>query len=327
MPRRTLLAIGLSVVLAQPSCAESVTLRYGQIPSTVRAVSSLDLFIAERHGFFAREGITLQRIPIAGGTDKMVAALGEGRVDVTQTATPYFIQAVLAGSDAVAIAGGTANPIYSLIAKPEIASFAGLRGRVVGLSLPVDTISISMRKLLALKGLTAADYSVKELVGTPVRFDCLKRGECDAVPLGQPEDFIAIGEGYRRLGLSTEAVASFQFQVVAARRPWAVVNRDTMVRFVRSLAGAFRFIHDVGNRSDVVDAIVKSTGASKQIAQATLALYFDPDRGVMPKQAEIDLNGLSQVIAFMAEGGILSAPLPPPERFIDLQYLRAAGVE
>ena len=66
------------------------------------------------------------------------------------------------------------------------------RARLLGLSLPVDTISISMRKLLALKGLGADDYRVKELVGTPVRFECLKRGECDGVPLGQPDDLIAI---------------------------------------------------------------------------------------------------------------------------------------
>ena len=325
--RIAMLAALVSVVSTAPACGQMLTLRYGQIPSTVRGVSSLYLFLAEQKGFLTREGIKLERIPIAGGTDKMVAALGEGRVDVTQTATPYLIQAVLAGSDAVAIAGETANPIYSLIAKPEIAGIADLKGRVVGLSLPIDTISISMRKLLALKGLGTADYSVKELVGTPVRFECLKRDECDAVPLGQPEDFIAIGQGYRRLGLSTEAVASFQFQVLAARRDWAQANKDTLVRFVRGLAAAFRFVRDPQNRTEVAEAIVQSTGAAPDIARATLALYFDPDRGVMPKQAEIDLKGLAQVIAFMGEGGALKPPLPAPERFVDLQYLRAAGVE
>ena len=95
---------------------------------------------------------------------------------MTQTATPYLIQAVLNGSPAVAIAGTTANPIYSLIAKPQIKDFADLKGKLIGLSLPVDTISISMRKLLALKGLGDADYRVKELVGTPLRAACLKPG-------------------------------------------------------------------------------------------------------------------------------------------------------
>ena len=308
------------------AAAESVTLRYGQIPSTVRSVLSLYAFIAQQKGFLARESIKLEHVPIPGGTDKMVAALGEGRVDVTQTASPYLIQAVLAGSDAVAIAGETANPIYSLIAKSEIASFSDLKGRLVGLSLPVDTISISMRKLLALKGLQEHDYRVKELVGSPVRFECLKRGECDAVPLGQPDDLVAIQQGYRRLGVSTEAVAAFQFQVIAARRAWAQSNKDTLVRFIRAMASAFGFIRDGANRGEVIKAMVELTGASDDIARQTLALYFEPDRGVLPKQAEIDLKGLAQVIAFMAEGGVLEPPLPAPERFVDLQYLRAAGV-
>ena len=214
--RQAIIAAWLCIPIA-PAAADTVTLRYGQIPSTVRSVSALYLSIAQQKGFFAREEVKLDLIPIAGGTDKMIAALDQGTVDVTQTATPYLIRAVLSGSDAVAIAGETANPVYSLIVKPQIQHFAELKGKTLGLSLPVDTISISMRKLLALKGLGEADYSVKELVGTPVRFDCLKRGECDAVPLGQPEDFVAMGEGYRRLGVSTEAVAAFQFQVVAAR--------------------------------------------------------------------------------------------------------------
>jgi hypothetical protein len=29
----------------------------------------------------------------------------------------------------------------------------------------------------------------------------------------------------------------------------------------------------------------------------------------------------------MGEAGTLKAPLPPTERFVDLQYLRAAGIE
>jgi hypothetical protein len=36
---------------------------------------------------------------------------------------------------------------------------------------------------------------------------------------------------------------------------------------------------------------------------------------------------LEQVIAMMAEARILKPPLPPAERFVDLQYLRAAGVQ
>jgi ABC-type nitrate/sulfonate/bicarbonate transport system substrate-binding protein len=307
--------------------AEPAKLRFGQIPSTIHAVSALYLFIAERQGLFARENVAVETVPIAGGTGNMVAALDRGDVDVTQTATPYLIQAALKGSPAVAIAGTTANPIYSLIAKPEIKNFADLKGKLVGLSLPVDTISMSTRKLLALNGLGEADFSVKELVGSPARDECLKRGECDAVPLGQPDDLVARSHGYQLLGFTTDAVASFQFEVLGARRDFAQSHAAAVTGFVRALADAFRFIRDTAHRDDVAKAIVELTGASDDIARATLKLYFEPDRGVLPKAAEIDLQGLAQVIAFMGEGGSIKPPLPAPQQFVDLQYLRAAGVK
>ncbi len=321
------LAICVALAGFSSARAETVTLRFGQIPSTVHAVSSLYLYIAEKQELFARENIAVATVQIPGGTGNMVAALDRGEVDVTQTATPYLIQAVLAGSPAAAIVGTTANPIYSLIAKPQIKNFADLKGKLIGLSLPVDTISISMRKLLALKGLSDADYRVKELVGTPVRAACLKSGECDAVPLGQPDDLIAIKDGYRRLGFSTEAVASFQFEVIAARRDFAQTHTPALIGFVSALADAFRFIRDPAHRDDAAKAIVALTGATDDIARATLNLYLDPDRGVMPRQAEIDLGGLAQVIAFMGEGGTIKPPLPAPEQFVDLRYLRAAGAQ
>jgi ABC-type nitrate/sulfonate/bicarbonate transport system substrate-binding protein len=326
MARVTAFYVVLLVGLPQAR-AEMATLRYGQIPSTVHGVSSLPRFIAERQGFFARENIALDVVQIPGGTGNMVAALDRGDVDVTQTATPYLVQAVLNGSQAAAIAGEIGNPVYSLIAKREIRNLASLKGKMIGLSLPIDTISISTRKLLALKGLNDADYRVKELVGTPARGACLKSGECDAVPLGQPDDLIAVKDGYRLLGVSTDAVASFQFEVIAARRDYAAAHAPAIIGFVSALADAFRFIRDPAHRGDVIKAFAELTGAPDDIARATLALYLDPDRGVLPKQAEIDLVGVAQVIAFMGQGGIIKEPLPAPEQFVDLRYLKAAGVK
>ena len=304
--------------------SETTTVRFGQIPSTVHGMSSLARFVAEKRAFFAKQNLRVQFVQIPGGTANMVKALDRGDVDLTQTATPYLIQAVLAGSDAAAVAGGTANPIYSLIAKPEIATFADLKGKTIGLSLPVDTISISTRKLLALNGLSDGDYRISQLVGTPARFKCLQMGECDAVPLGQPDDLVAIKQGYRRLGLSTDAVAAFQFEVVAARRSWAQAHKHTVVDFVRALAAAYRYIRDPSNHDEVVRYIVDLTGSSENVARETLKLYFEPDRGVLPQQAEISVPGLRQVIAFMLEVHAITPPPPDPQRFVDSRYWRKA---
>jgi hypothetical protein len=47
----------------------------------------------------------------------------------------------------------------------------------------------------------------------------------------------------------------------------------------------------------------------------------------MPKQAEINMAGMAKVIEMLAETGQIGAPPPPAERFVDLQYLQAAGLQ
>ena len=323
IPTGALLLLGLVQTLP----AQTITVRYGQIPSTIKTVSALQFTIAQRKGFFSLEGINLAMVPIEGGAINMMAALDKGTVEITRTATPYLIQAVLKGSEGVAIAGETLTPIYSLIAKPEIKTFADLKGKVVGLSLAVDTISISTRKLMAKNGIKEGNFKVKELVGTPARADCLRKGECDAVPLGQPEDFLLMKQGYQRLGVSTDAVPSFLFTVSAVRKSWGEKNQEALVRYVRGLASAFRFMRNSANRDEVVRMTAETTGSPEEIARQTLSLYFEPDRGVVPKQGELDVKGLGQVIQFMAEAGELKPPLPAPERFVDLQYLKAAELQ
>ena len=125
----------------------------------------------------------------------MVAAIDDGKVDLAHSSTPYLISAVLKGSNAVGIAGEIGNPVYTLIVRPEIASYADLRGKVIALSVAADTISITTRKLLAKHGVKDGEFKVRQLVGTPVRFACLKSGECAGVPLGQPADIEAVKDG------------------------------------------------------------------------------------------------------------------------------------
>ena len=115
------------------------------------------------------------------------------------------------------------------------------------------------------------------------------------MPLGQPEDFVLVKQGYQRLGVSTDAVPSFLFTVSAVRKSWGEKNKEALVRYVRGLASSYRFMRDPNSRDEVVRMAIETTGSSEEIARQTLALYFEPDRGVVPKQAELDIKGLGQV--------------------------------
>jgi ABC-type nitrate/sulfonate/bicarbonate transport system substrate-binding protein len=323
---RILLTALLGFCAVHAAAGATLKLRYGQAYSSAHSIFSLPVSVAQREGLFAREGLDVEvLVPIPGGSDKMIAALHDDFIDLTHVATPFLIRAAMAGSDAVAIAAEFDNPIYSLIAKPEIKTFADLKGKLVGLADEAGTIAISMRKLLALHGLRHGDFGVKVIEGTPTRWACLHRGECDAVVLGQPQDLLAMQEGFRLLGISNDAVPELLYTVTAARRSWAEAHKDAVTRYVRALAAAFGFIRDPANRDRVIKIIVDTTSVSDLIAGQTLDLFFRPERGVLPRHGEIELEGLEQVIALMGEAGNLNAPLPPADRFVDTQYLRAAG--
>ena len=316
------MATGCSVAAAQ-----TITLRYAQAASAHKSVYSLPIALAEREGLFRREGLDFRVvIPIPGGADLMIAALHDETADLAHVATPFLVRAALGGSDAVAIAAEFNDPIYSLVARPDIASIADLKGKVVALADPGGSITYSMRKLLELHGVREDELQVKTIDGTPARLNCLRRGGCAAVPLGQPQDLLAQAEGYRLLGVSNDAVPPFLYTVTAARRSWAAANPDAVVRYVRALANAFATLRDPAKRGVVVSTIVDITGVPEAVAGQVLDLYAQPGRSVLPRRGEVDLKGLAQVIAFMGESGQIKRPLPEPERFVDLRYLDLAGV-
>jgi ABC-type nitrate/sulfonate/bicarbonate transport system substrate-binding protein len=308
--------------------AQLLPLRYCQAYSAARSIFSLPIAVAQGQDFFRRQNLNFKLVvPIPGGSDKMIDALHDDTCDVTHVAAPFLIRAALNGSDAVAVAAEFTNPIYGLVVKPEIKSYDDLKGKMIGLADEAGTITISTRKLLAMHDVRAGDFRVKIIEGTPARWSCLKRGECDAVPLGQPQDLLAVKDGFRVLGISNDAVPDFLYTVSAARRSWAEKHQDTMARYIRALGAAFKFIRDPINRQSVGKTIVDSTDTPADIAQQTLKLFFEPERNVLPQRGEINIRGLTQVIAFMGEAGLLKEPLPAAERFVDLHYLPLAGVK
>jgi ABC-type nitrate/sulfonate/bicarbonate transport system substrate-binding protein len=330
MRRRLACVAGVAAIAAcliDPASARMLSLRYGQDYSAAHSIFSLPVAVAQREHLFAREGLDVQVvIPVPGGSDKMIAALNDDWIDVTHIATPFLVRAVMAGSDAAAIDTEFKNPIYSLIAKPAIKTYAALKGKLIGLANEQGTITISMRKLLAKHGLAPDGYAVKTEEGTPQRSYCLLHGDCDAAVLGQPQDLQAIAAGFSLLGRSDEAVPDYLYTVTAARRSWAQAHKEAVVRFVRAMADSFGFIRDPQNRGRVGKIIAATTGCSDAIAGKTLDLFLQGG-DVLPKRGEIDAKALAQVIAMMGEAGLLKPPLPPAERFVDLQYLTAAGVQ
>jgi NitT/TauT family transport system substrate-binding protein len=332
--KRVILGVLGSILLASLAppvrSQDVITLRYGQNKASVKSVSSLDLNVALRKGFLTREGIKLEIVQAESSTYELIENLNAGKSDITRTDMIYQILDDLKGSDNVAFASEMpAKPSYSLIVKPEIKTYADLKGKLIAISTPVDTITITIQKLLALNGLQPSEYRTVEDDTSTGRADCLTSGRCDGAAVGQPNDFDLINKnlGYHRLGDTSQALADFQFNATAVKRSWGATHKDALVRFVRAWADSFRFIHDPMHRDEVVKILADSTGFPEASARQVLTFYLDEgDKGIVPKQAEVNVKGVDQMIAIMAQADVIHRPLPGAERFVDLQYLQAAGI-
>ena len=302
---------------------ELLELRYAQTASTWRSIFSLPMRIADKEGFYAANGLDFKMVQIVGGAESSLVALEEGQADVAHVATSFLITAALRGADTVAIIAEFNNPIYSLVAKPWYKSIEELKGRRVAMADMTGSVSLATMALFEKHGLTKDDLDINVIEGTPGRFQCLMRGDCDAAPLGQPQDFHAVRQGFRLLGATNDAVPDFVYTVTAARKSWAAEHKEALARYVRAMRDSFRFIRDPQNRSRIAVLMKEWWGSSEETAFSTLDLFFQPEKNVLPFEGEINLRGVEQVIRFLKDGGVVTGPIPPAETFVDLQYLKA----
>ena len=274
------------------------------------------------------KGSIVVMVPIQGGTDRIVAALDKGEIDVGKNATPYLIQAVLKGSDAVAVMSQTTNPIYSLIVRPEIKSFADLKGKTFGLSTPGDTITLSAVRLLGAKG-TQTRRLQRQGRGRhagALRLPQIRRMRCGADgPAGgsrRPSSSVS-----RASPSPTRPAPTSSSTSTWRGAPGASQNKDTLVRFVRAMASAYAFMNDPKNRDEITTSIKETGKISDEVARQIFAPYLDPDQERVAATRRIDLAAFNRVLALMSEVGAIPSPPPPAEKFVDLQYLKAAGIQ
>ena len=324
----------LAFAIAPKAAAEDMPLlRYAIGSEDTHSLSQLPTEVAQRKKLFDREGVHVEFVRNSASNSR-AAAEGYnpsiergGPADMTRVSAGYFIHAVLKGSDTVIVATQTNNPVYSIIAAPEIRTFADLKGKVIALTSAWDTITLTSRKLLAMHGLGPNDFQVEGSIrGSQSRFACMQSGRCAANSAGHPSDIHAIEAGYHRLGTTNE-IGPVIYDVEIVRRDWAQMHKDTVVRYIRAVADAMRFINDRGNRDEVEKIAAELTREPQGVVKEMLAAYYDPGLRVLPRQGEVDMTSFSYLLQVLKEAGVYDRPLPPAERFVDLSYAQAAGIQ
>jgi len=324
-----LAAIGFAVGYGGMAAAQApATIRYGV--DTERNINALSQVIAERQGFLAGEGIKLEPVRFLTGADRasnrsaMVA--NRGNIDMTRGQATFVIEEGLKGGNLAAVAAVVNNPVYFMVARSDIKTFADLKGKSLVEPSATDPITLTARRLLEMHGLKEGDVEIKYIGGSEPRVACLRSGACAAGSLSQPAVFAAFDAGFHTLAMHIET-GPLLYVVEIVDRSWAEAHSDVVVRYLRATAAATRFIHDPRNRDDVVKAAMGLTAEPENRAREMLASIWDDKNHVLPRQGEIDMDALKAMIALHGRYGIWKEPLPAADRFVDLRYAKMAGIQ
>src|SRR5215467_7658481 len=181
----TLLSAGL--VLAAP-------LRVG-VPSP--SVSYLPLIVAWKMDFFAQEGVQAEFIVMKPSI--IPPAMVNGEIHFT-TATGTAIGATLRGFPFKTVIFFSSKLMDSLVTRPDIKTFADLRGKIVGIDTPGATTDVITRLLLEKKNLDPGrDLKVLATGHEGIRLEQLKIKQIDAAMLGPQGVVVAKRAGLRVL--------------------------------------------------------------------------------------------------------------------------------
>src|ERR1041384_207627 len=184
---------------AQPAL-EEVIIGY---PS--RALTELPTHVALKNGFFRNEGLDVKLVQARSNI--LAAALASSSMGYITSVTTT-LGGIMGGLPAKVIAGVTKNNPDFLMVRPEIRSFAELKGKKLAVSGFGGASHQRMLIVLTKNGTTpSTDVTILSVGDARLRFEQLRAGAIDATVLTAPNNFIAERAGFRSLGSSSALLA------------------------------------------------------------------------------------------------------------------------
>lgn len=287
------------------------------------------LWVAQERGLFARYGVAVDVIEIPGSVVQWTA-FAEGRADLAITLMDNVVayregqgEAPVTVPDAIAVMASDARLMPALMVRPDIASYADLKGQTLSVDAVVTGLALILFALLEQGGLLKVDYEIVRTGGVLQRFEGLKRREFAGALFNAPFSSQLEELGFNRLDTAESVMARYQGHVVATRRGWAEKNRDALAGFLRGLSDAIDWLYEPANRTDAFAIFGRAMPAGGDPARVAYSVLFDAKSGFAKKGA-VDIEGIAAVLDLRARFGTPRKPMKAPEVYFDPRYLEAA---
>jgi len=239
------------------------------------------IYVAMHKGFFAAEGLDLE-LNFAQSGAAVTQQLTGGSLDVAlSVGISDPIHAIEKGAPLalIRIVGNSAP--YVLIAKPNIKTFADLKGKTISSGAINDVTNNYLIRMLEGNGLKKGDYEIISAGVAAARFAALKAGVADAAIVLPPLNFVANAGGFNTIGFAADFVKDMPFTGMAVHRRWAAANMSTAKRVLAATDKSVAWLADPANRAEAIELLVKHARSTKEDAEASYDFlrrinYFEP---------------------------------------------------
>jgi ABC-type nitrate/sulfonate/bicarbonate transport system substrate-binding protein len=279
--------------------------------------------VAEQRGYFADENLEVRFNRVRSSKEQMRNFI-DGTFDLVQTNADNIIawaegQGADPGkNDFVIFLGGYRGLARDLFVAPGIQSFDDLRGK----TLAVDAVDTGYAGVLIYmlqeNGLELGkDYTLKSVGNTGLRTQSMLRGETVGGFIRWTDELRE--GGFTVLAQSQDYVTDYARNAAAARADWAVENRELLVRYIRAMVRAADWLLDPANRDDAIRLLAEAEETTMAEAEADYEEALDPAVGFNAR-LKIEPKGLQTIIELREVMGVMTPPLPAPEKYIDESY-------
>lgn len=316
--RITYLLILICLVLVTQAPAQE-KIRF-PLSASSKTLGYSPLWVAQKQGFFERQGLDAQ-VVLVSGADKSTMALVGGSVYVGSGSIDATIGAVEQGADLVATGGVINGLTHMLMGGKKFKSYEDLRGANIGSSGITSGTAFVLRRMMAAKGLQyPKDYNLVNVGPSAQSYLALTANRVDAALIAVPLSSDAAELGYNIIGRAAEIIPNYQLTEISTRRSWAEKNRPVMVRFMKAMVLAMRWLYD--NKEPAIDFLAKEMRLKPEHARKGWEYYTE--HRIWNPNAEANVEGVRTVIQIMGDRGLLKAPLPSPAKYLDHSYLQEA---
>ena len=305
------------------------------IPGAIQVISfgggfNLPIWAARDQGFFKKHGIEVQHT-ITADSKQVFSGLMEGKYHVAITALDNILayqegQGELKFDPPSDFFGfmGSDDGFLSLVAAPDVKSFADLKGKTISVDAMSNGFSFALRDMLARNGIKESDVQWARAGGTDRRFAALMEGQHAATMLRAPFDLQAKNRGFNQLATTRSTIGNYMGIVGASRRSWAASNEAQVVSFIRAYRDAIRWLKMPENRPQAQALLMKYVpNMNAQIAAQSGDLLLDPQSGFF-SDVQLDDKGIQAVMDLRSKLGESTQKLTDPSKYVDKRYWQKA---